>query len=299
MRHNAIVNEIKICTVSGMTSIKQFGLLLRLPHWSKAAFVLLGVIYAGTADHIIDALLAALSFCLVASAVYIYNDFQDIQEDRRHPQKCQRPLASGQVSLDVAFATLVMLLVVGLLIGRAVSTTLPILLAIYLLINVAYNHVLKNLPVFDVICIASGFMLRVLAGTIGIGLPISWWLTLTATLVSFFIALCKRRLEKQLGLKYETRAVLKKYSPLVLDKLINWSGIACFITYVFYTIVARDESFYFILTLPFAAIGLWRFAHLTTRDGDTDDPIALFFKDNLSRFNLACFLSLTLVALVK
>lgn len=281
-----------------MASITQFLALLRISHWSKAAFVLLGVIYAGTRDHIVDALLAALAFCLVASAVYIYNDMQDIAEDKRHPHKCRRPLASGAISLDVALATLMMLLVTGLLIAWSVSTILPVILAIYLLLNLAYNQVLKHLPVFDVACIASGFMLRVLAGTIGIGLTISWWLTITATLVSLLIALCKRRLEKQLGLKYETRAVLKKYSPQALDFLINSSAIACFLAYLLYTVYAHEEAFYFLLTLPFAAIGLWRFVYLTTRDTDNDDPIALFFRDSLSRFNLLCFLLLTVVALV-
>lgn len=282
-----------------MVSIRQFFALLRIPHWSKAAFVLLGVIYSGTRDHIVDALLAALAFCLIASAVYIYNDMQDIAEDQRHPHKCNRPLASGAIPLDLALATLMLLLVTGLLIAWSVSTILPIILAIYLLLNLAYNQLLKYLPIFDVVCIAGGFMLRVLAGTIGIGLPISWWLTITATLVSLFIALCKRRLEKQLGLKYETRAVLKKYSSHILDVLVNSSAIACFIAYFLYTIFAHHESFYFLLTLPFAAIGLWRFVYLTTRDNDNDDPIALFFQDNLSRFNLICFLLLTVLALTR
>lgn len=282
-----------------MTSIKQFFFLLRFSHWSKAAFVLLGVIYAGTPAYIIDALLAALSFCLIASAVYIYNDFQDIEEDKRHPQKCLRPLASGEISVDIAFGTLVMLLITGMLIAWSVSMILPVILGVYLLINLGYNHFLKNLPVLDVLCIASGFMLRVLAGTVGIGLPISWWLTITATLVSLYIALCKRRLEKQLGLKYETRAVLKKYSPRTLDYLISSVAVSCFIAYLLYTIVVQDESSYFLLTLPFAAIGLWRFAWLTTRDSEIDDPVTLFFSDNLSRFNLFCFMLLTLVALFK
>lgn len=283
----------------GMTSIKQFFYLLRLSHWSKAAFVLLGVVYSGSLDHLLEALLAALAFCLIASAVYIYNDLQDREEDRRHPHKCQRPLASGDVSLDFALSMLALLLISGLLLAWAISTTLAALLGVYLLINLAYNHLLKNLPVLDVLCIASGFMLRVLAGTIAIGLPISWWLTLAATLISLLIALCKRRLEKQLNLKIETREVLKKYSPKSLDRLITSTAILSFFAYLLYTAIARDESFYFLLTLPFAAIGIWRFAWLTTRDSEIDDPVSLFFNDNLSRFNLLCFVILTLVALAK
>src|SRR5690606_11953620 len=114
-------------------------------------------------------------------------------------------------------------------------------------INLAYNHFLKLIPILDVLCIASGFMLRVLAGTIGIGLAISGWLTLAATLLSLFIALNKRKLEMQLGLKHSTRKVLKKYHPDFLHRLIIVIGLACFIIYFLYIIYVRNESFYFIL----------------------------------------------------
>lgn len=283
-----------------MTSIKQFFLLLRLHHWTKSAFVLLGVFYSCALDYLPDALLAAFAFCLIASAVYIYNDFQDREEDKLHPKKCRRPLASGEVSLDFAFSLLVLLLGVGLLLAYSISTTLTALLGLYLLVNLAYNHVLKSIAFVDVLCIASGFMLRVLAGTIGIGLPISWWLTVMATLISLFIALCKRRLEKQLGSQYETRTVLKKYSTRSLDRMIYFVAISCFITYLLYLVYARGQSFYFLLTLPFSVFGLWRFARLTTRNrSENDDPISLFVRDNLSRFNLLCFFSLTLIALMR
>lgn len=282
-----------------MTTIKQIFLLLRLSHWSKAAFVLLGVFYSGSLAYLPNALLAAFSFCLIASAVYIYNDLQDREEDRLHPFKRHRPLAAGEISAAFAFSLLVVLLLGGMVLAWSISVNLAALLGLYLFINLAYNHVLKNLPVVDVFCIASGFMLRVLAGTIGIGLPISWWLTITATLVSLFIALCKRRLEKQLGLKFATRAVLKRYSFHLLDTMILATAVSCFIAYLLYTIYVHDGSFYFVLTLPFVAIGLWRFAWLATRSSDNDDPISLFVTDNLSRFNLLCFLVLTFVALFK
>lgn len=282
-----------------MTSLRQFFYLLRLSHWSKAAFVLLGVLYSGSITYLADALLAALAFCLVASAVYIYNDLQDREEDRQHPRKRLRPLARGDVSLDFALSTLALLLLSGLILAWCVSSTLAALLGLYLLINFFYNHKLKNFPVLDVLCIASGFMLRVLAGTIGIGLPISWWLTLSATLISLLIALCKRRLEKNLNLISTTRSVLEKYSPRMLDRLIFATAIGAFITYLLYTIFVRDESFYFLLSLPFSAIGLWRFVWLTTRDREDDDPVSMFFRDSLSRFNLLCFLLLTVVAVAQ
>lgn len=280
-----------------MKLAKQFFYLLRCSHWTKSIFVLLGFVYSGSLEHLMPALLASLAFCLVASAVYIYNDLQDREEDRLHPHKCKRPLANGDVSSSVAVSMLALLLLMGLLLGWSISPALAAILSAYLMINLAYNHFFKNLPILDVFCIASGFMLRVLAGTIGIGLAISWWLTLTATLISLFIALCKRRLEKQLDLTRETRVVLKKYSTKLLDVLIICSVVSAFFSYLFYTLLVRENSFYFLLTLPFAAIGLWRFAWLSTRCSDIDDPVFLFFSDKLSRLNLLCFFVLTLVAL--
>lgn len=283
-----------------MTSIENFVLLLRLSHWKKAVFVFLGVFYSGALDFLPKALLAAFTFCLISSAVYIYNDIQDREDDRLHPHKCRRPLAAGEVSLNVAISMLVLLLIGGLALALVISLTLVALLGLYLLINIAYNHLLKNLPVADVLCIASGFMLRVLAGTIGIGLPISWWLTLMTILLSLFIALCKRELEKQLDLKCATKAVLKKYSFRSLDRMIVVVATACFVSYFFYTLYSRNQSIYFLLTLPFSAIGLWRFARLTMNNTTgNDDPVSLFVGDNLSRFNLLCFLLLTLVAVFK
>lgn len=280
-----------------MLLLKKIFLLLRVSHWSKAVFVLLGVVYAENPVYWGRALLAALSFCLIASAVYIYNDLQDLEEDRNHPKKTHRPLAKGDVSISFAWLMLVLCLLIGLPLGYAISTPLLVILSIYLLINLLYNHWLRRVLFCDVLCIASGFMLRILAGTFGIGLPITWWLTITATLLSLFIALCKRRLEMQLGLGSTQRIVLRKYSPHLLDILIASTASSCFIAYLLYTVYARDEMWSFLSTLPFCAIGLWRFAFLTTKDGDTDDPVAVFLHDNVSRLNLLCFFSLTILAL--
>lgn len=282
-----------------MERLNHFFLLLRISHWSKTAFVLLGFFYSPSSGYFVPALLAAFAFCLISSAVYIYNDIQDRSEDSLHPHKCRRPIANDNVTVSEAIFMLFLLLVTGLALGWLISKQLAIILSVYLIVNLAYNHVFKLIPILDVACIATGFMLRVLAGTIGIGLPISGWLTVAATLLSLFIALNKRRLEMQLGLKHSTRKVLKKYHPLALHWLILGTGIASFFTYLLYIIYARDESFYFTLTLPFAAIALWRFSWLSTQDIDNDDPVNVFLSDRLSRVNLYCFASLTFMALTQ
>jgi 4-hydroxybenzoate polyprenyltransferase len=285
--------------VSFIERLKHLFLLLRISHWAKAVFVMLGFCYTPVPGYLVPALLASLAFCLISSAVYIYNDIEDRTEDSLHPHKRHRPLASEKISVTEAIFMLFLLLITGLTLGWLVSKKLALILCIYLGVNVAYNHVLKLLPVFDVLCIATGFMLRVLAGTVGIGLPISIWLTVAATLLSLFIALNKRRLEMRLGLKHSTRVVLKKYHPTLLRGLIISIGIATFVTYIFYIIYVRDESFYFMLTVPFAAIALWRFGWLATQDIDNDDPVIVFLSDRLSRINLWCFVVLTFMALTQ
>lgn len=273
--------------------------LLRIPQWTKAAFVMLGFCYTPIQGYFVPALLASVAFCFISSAVYIYNDIEDKTEDSLHPHKRHRPLASEKVSVLEAVFMLFLLLITGLVLGWFISKKLALILCVYLVINIAYNHILKLIPICDVLCIAVGFMLRVFAGTLGIGLPISIWLTVAATFLSLFIALNKRRLEMRLGLKYATRPVLKKYHPVLLSGLIRAIGIVTFVTYIFYIICARNESFYFMLTVPFAAIALWRFAWLATQDIDNDDPVIVFLSDRLSRINLWCFVVLTFMALTQ
>ncbi len=281
-----------------MTFNREWICLLRLSHWSKSIFVFLGLIYSNDMSYAVKVIGAALAFCLIASAVYIYNDIQDREHDRLHPRKCLRPLANKQVSLIVAVSLLLSLLVAGMFIGWLVSKTLMILLSTYLGINIVYNHFLKNYPIYDVLCVASGFMLRVLAGTLGVGLVISGWLTASATLLSLLIALSKRKLEKNLMIEQKSRIVLTKYSKKTLDELILLTSSASFFCYVLYTVFAHPESFYFILTLPFAAIGLFRFMWLIKKTDETDDPIIVLISDSLSRLNFLCFAILTVMALI-
>jgi len=280
-----------------MSSIKEIAVLIRFRHWSKSAFVLLGVFYAEAMDYLGMALIAALSFSFVASAVYIYNDIQDRFQDYYHPFKKYRVLVKGTISLKQAYFIMLLCLFIGLLTGWWISNLLFMILFLYFLINIFYNHFLKMLPLLDVVCIALGFMLRVLAGTIGIGLSVSWWLTVTATLLSLFIALGKRRLELHLDLSEKTRLVLKKYNSRMLQNLMLISATACLISYVLYTLIAKNASFYFLLTLPFAAFALWRFSWLCSIRQERDDPLNVFLMDWLSQLNFICFFILTFMGL--
>lgn len=277
--------------------IKHFFKLIRVTHWIKSIFVMLGFCYTPFPGYFKLAMLASISFCFISSAVYVYNDIEDKSEDQIHPLKRHRPFAMDNISITEAIFALFGVLISGLILAWCISKTLVFILCIYLVINIAYNHFFRLIPGCDVVCIASGFMLRVCAGTIGIGIEISPWLITTATLLSLYIALNKRRLEINLDYKSSIRSVLKKYNETLLNKYIIVNGIATFATYLFYVIFARDQAFYFMLTLPFSAIALWRFAWLTTLKIQNDDPVLVFFADQLSRINLWCFIVLTFMAL--
>lgn len=279
-----------------MLSINSFFSLLRIKHWSKNVFVLLGVLYTDQTGFWPKALAVALIFSFISSAIYIYNDICDIAEDKLHPFKKNRPFASGKVSFTVAKLILVFLFCITFIGAFFISSTLIIILATYVIINFLYNHKLRRVLVLDVLCIASGFMLRVLAGTVGIGLSITWWLTITATLLSLLIALSKRKLEMNLLLEEKSRVVLKKYSSKLLEYLIFVTAIISFVFYFLY-VLDHHPYLYFILTLPFAAFGLYRFCSLVTVNVNCDDPITLFFGDKLSYINLICFFVLTLIGL--
>jgi len=273
--------------------------LVRFNHWSKSAFVFIGMIYSGALIFLPDVFFAALAFSLLSSAIYVYNDLQDREVDRAHPHKCHRPLASGRVSLRTAYQLLIFLIILSFAIAFEISQELVVILLVYLSINFFYNHWGKRRRGIDVFCIASGFMLRVLAGTIGVGIPISLWLTATATLLSLFIALSKRCLEKQLKLEHETRFVLKKYKKTTLNIALILTGLISFIVYLIYIDVARENSIVFLLTVPFAAFGLSRFVWLTTHESEYDDPIYLFMNDRLSCVNFIFFIIMTGITLIQ
>jgi 4-hydroxybenzoate polyprenyltransferase len=293
------MNEMMENTVKnvGLTKIKTFISLLRISHWSKAIFVMLGTIYSPAKGHWGTALIASLAFCFIASAVYIYNDIEDKSSDSLHPRKKEKPIASDLVNVGDAIFMLFFLLFAGLFLGWMVSKNLAFILTVYLVLNLAYTHLLKLIPIFDVACIALGYMLRVLAGTIGIGIPISIWLILTGTLLSLFIALNKLQLELHLGIKHTAREVLRKYNPHMLQVSVFFTGLAAFIVYFLYTVVARSDASLFLLTLPFAALAFWRFSWLCTQNLHEDDPVVVFLSDKLSCFNLLCFAFLTFLAL--
>ena len=169
--------------------------LLRPKQWVKNIFVLAPLLFSGEfvdLYSVVDAVWAVIFFCLAASAVYIINDYYDIESDQRHPIKSRtRPLASGTVSRLQAVGLLAFI-VVGLVIGYFIVSKVMVIIAIYILLNCVYTLVLKNIAVIDVFCISVGFVLRVYAGAVALSVPVSPWMFVTKFCLALFLGSVKR-----------------------------------------------------------------------------------------------------------
>ena len=255
--------------------------LMRPYQWVKNLFVFTGLLF-GHAWHdphlVIQAVIAFSAFCLLSSAIYTINDIVDIEHDRLHPKKTRRPLASGAVSASAAAMLAALLAVAGLVLAYAAS---PIVLAILLgygLMNIAYTLRLKHVVILDVFIIATGFMLRILAGTLGIGIPPSKWLLLCGLMVTLFLGFTKRRAEI-FALnedKANHRKVLEHYSPVLLDKMIGITAAGLIMSYSLYTMNADTIRIHgtdnLIYTVPFVMYGVFRYIYLLHHQSRGGDP---------------------------
>ena len=248
--------------------------LLRLmrPHqWIKNTFVLTGLLF-GHAWHnptlVSQALIAFAAFCLISSTVYIINDIIDIEQDKQHPSKSKRPLPSGKLKISTAIIFAAILGVTALGLAAAASTTVLVIVSLYGVMNLAYSLKLKHVVILDVFIIATGFMLRILAGTLGLGIPPSQWLLLCGLMVTLFLGFSKRRAEI-IALsedKAAHRKVLEHYSPVLLDKMIGVTASGVIMSYSLYTMNPDTIRIHgtpnLIYTVPFVIYGVFRYIYL-------------------------------------
>ena len=268
------------------TEVRQMRLILSLvrPHqYLKNGFVFLGPLFAHQWDVLTlsHALMAFLAFCCMASAVYVLNDIVDIEADLAHPVKCQRPLPSRKVSLTAAKGLIGVLFVASILLSQLASFWVTLFVAAYFVINIFYSLCLKHVVILDVFLISSGFMLRILVGTIGLGIAPSAWLLLCGLMVTLFLGFAKRRAELLMLESTEsannalTRRVLDDYSPQMLEQFIAVTAACTIIAYGLYTVspqtVEIHGSNHLIYTLPFVIYGILRYLFLLYRCAKGND----------------------------
>jgi len=263
--------------------LRALGSLLRPHQWLKNTFVLNGILFAHEWNNptlLRSACIATGAFCLTSSALYAFNDLHDVEMDRLHPVKSQRPLPAGHLPRHWAQGAAWVLTIAGFAIGALASFRVVGFLAAYLVIGFLYTVKLKRVVILDVFGIAAGFMLRLLAGTTGIGIPPSHWLLFCGLMLTIFLASAKRWAEIS-GVKTvsDQRPVLAQYFPLLLDKMMTISATAALMSYSLYTIspetVAKYKTPDLMYTVPFVAYGLFRYIYLMYRGGGVDIALDL------------------------
>lgn len=271
-----------------MNRIPDLWRLMRPRQWVKNSFVLTGILFANAwrqPELLERVLLATVAFSLVASGVYIVNDLIDRPHDLNHPRKKQRPLAAGKVSVSAAVTLLVVLWIAAFTLGFLVSRAVIIILLIYVLVNIAYSLHLKHVVILDVFIIASGFMLRILAGTIGVDIAPSQWLLLCGLMMALFLGFAKRRAELYAMTEDSPthRRVLGHYQPVLLDNMIVVTATCVILTYSLYTMspatIQAHHTESLIYTVPFVIYGIFRYIYSLHKQNAGSDPALQIFRD--------------------
>ena len=268
--------------------LQQLLISLRPHQWTKNLIVLAALIFA---ERLFDgpsltaAAIAFGIFCLLSGAVYLVNDLVDVEQDRRHPVKRDRPLASGKLSRVVALTAAVSIVVIGLTGAFLLGTRFGIAALIYFAMMTAYSLALKNVVILDVLVVALGFVLRAVAGALAIDVAFSNWLLVCTLLLALFLALAKRRHELTLlaGEAAEHRRILGEYSPYLLDQMIAVVTASTLVSYAFYTLeqvtVDRFGTDRLIWTLPLVLYGIFRYLYLVHRKEAGGNPTKVLLND--------------------
>ncbi len=286
-----------------MNSARELWRLLRPRHWVKNGFVFVGLLFANAwrqPQIRIRVVLAAAAFCLVASGVYIFNDLFDRKQDRNHPNKKNRPLAAGRVSAGTAVILLIVLWILSFGVALLASRTVLGILLAYIVLNVAYSIRLKEVVLLDVFIIAAGFMLRILAGTVGVGIPPSQWLLLCGLMIALFLGFTKRRAELYAAGNTEApnpRRVLDHYQPVLLDKMIVITATCVILTYSLYTMspvtIQTHHTEALIYTVPFVMYGIFRYIYSLHNRATGSDPSQEIFRDAHILFSIVGWFAVT------
>jgi 4-hydroxybenzoate polyprenyltransferase len=261
---------------------------MRPGHWVKNLVVFAALIFAQVytvPDKILHSVVIFIAFCLATSGVYILNDIFDRENDKKHPIKSARPIASGKIPLPTAAAFSIILLVVSLALASYCNLLTVITLLAYMLLNLAYSAYLKHVVIIDVMSIAAGFVLRAVAGGFAIDVPVSPWLLVCTTLLALFLGFGKRRHELALlsGEAVNHRKSLAHYSTPFLDQMISVVTASTVVAYAFYTLSPEVErnfgTHWLSVTIPFVLYGIFRYLYLIFHKEMGGNPTRLMLTD--------------------
>jgi len=267
---------------------------IRPKQWTKNLLVFLALIFsmnlywepfdlASVGYLLARAAAAFVLFCMVSSSEYLINDLVDVENDRQHPQKRLRPLASGMLKPSYALATAILLLTVSMSLSFWLSRLFGIVVLGYVALILLYSFVLKHIVIVDVFTIAAGFVLRAVAGAVVINVPISPWLYICTVLGALFLGFSKRRHELVLlnDDAPKHRRSLEEYTPQLLEQMIAVVAPAAVIAYSLYTFSAANlpQNHAMMLTIPFVIYGIFRYLYLVHSKNLGGSPEEILLSD--------------------
>jgi len=285
------------------SNISAYIKLIRVTSWPKNFFVFVPAIFSKhifSLDYFLTVLLGFFTFSIASSAVYVYNDIIDAPKDKFHPLKKSRPIASGTISKLTASVIDAVFYLLLAIITSQMSLYFSLIIWSYVIINILYTSFLKEVVIVDIFCIASGFMLRVIAGAFLISVVISNWLILTTMFLSLFLAVMKRRVEiANSSNPSEQRLVLKDYSLSFIDQIAAMTGSGVILSYALYSVADRTVNFFgsenLVFTTIYVIFGIFRYMYLVYKKDKGENVIEVLMTDIPMIINLVLYLATTLL----
>lgn len=273
--------------------------LLRPKDWAKNFFLFIPLFFAGeflNVEKLKSISYGFIAFCCIASSIYIINDYKDIEDDRKHPVKCKRPLASGAVTPSTALIICTALIIIGFTIGWFISPKFLFILGIYFFINLGYSMGLKAVPILDMMLLSTGFVLRIKAGSIAGGVILSQWVVVMVFLLALFMAIGKRRDDVLLKISTGTdmRRSIKGYNLEFLNTMLALVAAVIIVSYFMYTmspaVEARLGSWRLYYTCLFVMAGIMRYLQIIYIDADAGSPTKILYKDRFIQVTLVLWM---------
>jgi 4-hydroxybenzoate polyprenyltransferase len=283
--------------------------LVRVPQWIKNMFVFVPLLFSQhlfDKEYFLTTLLAFIVFCLASSLIYVINDIIDIDADKAHPTKKNRPLPSGLISKQSAMFVAAGLAVLLLILLPQFNNEFIYFVVSFVILNILYSFWLKHIVILDVFSIATGFAIRVLAGAVVISVPISSWLILTTMFISLFLGVMKRHSELILVAESEnapSRKVLSQYSLNFADQMATVAAAGVIICYALYTVSERTVTIFgtenLIYTTPFVVYGIFRFMYLEYISNKGDNTTKIVFTDVQIIVTVLAYVTTTVLIIYK
>jgi len=293
--------------------------LIRVHQWVKNLFVFVPLLFSMhlfELNYFLEALSGFLIFCLASSAIYVINDLVDIEADRSHPEKKERPLPAGDISKTTAIITASLLLILVFSLMLNFNLKFILMVVAFVVLNILYSFWFKNIVLLDVFSIAGGFTIRVLAGAFVILVPISSWLILTTMFISLFLGVMKRRSELAMVNQHlkssadlseqkgaNSRKVLSQYSLNFADQMATIAATGVIVCYALYSVAPRTVNVFnterLIYTTPFVVFGIFRFMYLEYISGKGENTTRTLATDLPMIINILLYVAATIVVIYK